>query len=72
MHDYAVNHFPRGQHQETVEIEVAFGAAAAPAAALGADGDAAVGNTKFCRIIAHAVRDQELRFLFQLIHFLLG
>ncbi len=41
MDNYAVDDFRRGEHQQAVEVQVAFGAAASPSCLLMADGDPA-------------------------------
>ena len=46
MDDDIVQNFRRCQYQKTVEIEVSFAAAAAPAGMLAADGDTAIGNSR--------------------------
>ena len=69
MDHHIVDDMVRGQHQQAVEIDVALAGAAAPAAALVADGDAPVGHTHDGGEMPHPVGDDGQRFLRQCFDF---
>ena len=57
--DYdAVDDFRRGQHQQTVEIQIPFGAAASPSCFLDSDRNPAIGDADEGRVILYAFRDR--------------
>jgi hypothetical protein len=57
MHHHAVDDFRRREHQQAVEVQVAFRAAASPPCFLGTDGDSAGLYAEQRRVIRDALRN---------------
>ena len=55
--DYAVYHFGRSQHQQTVDVEITLGRAAPPAGALVADCYAAEVDADQWSVVANSLGD---------------
>ena len=72
MDDHAVKHFRRRKHQQTVEVEISFGAAASPFCTLGANADSAVTDADQSGIVCRPFRNNTLGLPFQLVQFIHG
>ena len=57
MHHHVINYLRWCQHQETVEIQIAFSAAAPPSGLLVSNGNAAIGNAHLWGKIFHPLRN---------------
>ena len=63
MNDHAVDHLWRGQHQQAVEVEIAFGAATAPSGFLISYGDPAGTDAEERGVIGNTLRNVLLGLL---------
>ena len=70
MCDDIVDDLRRGQHEETVEIEIPLRAAASPAGPLMADRDASIGDANALRVHRYTWRDVLRRLMAELPQFL--
>ena len=66
MDDHAVYDFGRGEHEQAVEVQIAFGAAAAPSGLLLSDGDSAWMDAEKRGIVGDALRDVFLRLRYEM------
>ena len=57
MNHNTIQHLRRGKHQQAVEIEISFTAAAAPLGTLVPYGDPAIGDTNLRGVVFHSFRD---------------
>lgn len=66
MHDDVVENFRRCQKEKTVEVQIAFGAAASPAGFLAADRDIAVVDAYQRSEVGDALRDHDRSSFFEI------